>query len=239
MNQQTRRLLKVYLRLGWLKLHAYYEKLTSIAYAGSIVINPYRKLPFLTRLWQQIPNSQATSYFNDCKTRLRDLWKMHYKNRELKNGILANSANTAHYRDYTSLQMQFRNSLGSNNQLQNSGRRRRYRVPPQIEDELDKYLSEPKIPKNLYNGDPISWWRKVGAGRFPTLCFLAANLLSIPSSTAAIERRFNTAGSMITPKRNRLRAYIVNQAQCLSDWRRSGYYVATEDWQRVIPVEKA
>jgi hypothetical protein len=45
MNQQTRRLLKVYLRLGWLKLHAYYEKLTSIAYAGSIVINPYRKTP--------------------------------------------------------------------------------------------------------------------------------------------------------------------------------------------------
>jgi hypothetical protein len=30
----------------WLKLHAYYEKLTSIAYAGAIVMNPYRKLPF-------------------------------------------------------------------------------------------------------------------------------------------------------------------------------------------------
>jgi hypothetical protein len=52
MNQQTRRLLKVYLRLGWLKFHTYYEKLTLIAYASSIVMNPYRKLPFLTRLWQ-------------------------------------------------------------------------------------------------------------------------------------------------------------------------------------------
>jgi hypothetical protein len=50
MDRQTRRLLKVYLRLGWLKLHAYYEKLTLVAYAAAIVMNPYRKLPFLTRL---------------------------------------------------------------------------------------------------------------------------------------------------------------------------------------------
>jgi hypothetical protein len=133
--------------------------------------------------------------------------------------------------------MQFRNSLRSDDQSQNSGRRRHYRVPLQNEDKLDKYLSEPEVPENLYNGDPISWWREVGAGRFPTLYLLAADL-SIPSSTAATERRFNTAGSMITPKGNRLRAHIINQAQCLSDWRRFGYYVATEDWQRVIPVEE-
>jgi hypothetical protein len=56
MNWQTRRLLKVYLRLGWLKLHAYYEKLTLIAYAAAIIMNFYRKLPFLTRLWQQVPD---------------------------------------------------------------------------------------------------------------------------------------------------------------------------------------
>jgi hypothetical protein len=169
MNQQIRRLLKVYLRLGWLKLHAYYEKLTSIAYASSIVMNPYRKLPFLTRLWQQVPDLQATSYFKDCKTRLRDLSERHFKNRELEGGILANSANTAHYRDYTSLRMQFRNFLRSDDQSQNSGRRRHYRVPLQNEDKLDKYLSKPEVPENLYNGDPISWWREVGAGRFPTL----------------------------------------------------------------------
>jgi hypothetical protein len=120
-------------------------------------MNLYQKLPFLTRLWQQIPDPQAISYFNDCKTRLRDFWERHYKNRELEGGILANSANTAHYRDYTSLRMQFPNFLGSDDQLQNSDRRRRYRVPPQIEDELDKYLNEPEVPENLYNGDPISW----------------------------------------------------------------------------------
>jgi hypothetical protein len=229
-------LLKIYLRLGWLKLHAYYEKLTLIAYAAAIVINPYRKLPFLTRLWQQVPNPQATSYFNDCKTRLRDLWKTHYKDRKLEDGIPANLADTINYRDYTSLRMQFRNSLKSNDQSQNSGRRRRNKVIHQIEDELDKYLSEPEVSKNLYNGDPINWWRKISSKKFLRLSFLAADLLSIPPSTAITERRFNHAGSIITPKRNRLRAHIINQAQRLSDWRRSGYYVATADWQRVIPL---
>jgi hypothetical protein len=52
--------------------------------------------------------------------------------------------------------MQFCSSLGSNDQSQNSGRRRRHKVPPQIEDKLDKYLNKPEVPENLYNGDPIS-----------------------------------------------------------------------------------
>jgi hypothetical protein len=87
---------------------------------------------------------------------LRDLWERPYKNRKLEDGILANSANTAYYRNYTSLRMQFRNFLGFDDQSQNSGRCRRYRIPPQIEDELDKYLNKPEVPKNLYNGDPIN-----------------------------------------------------------------------------------
>jgi hypothetical protein len=70
MDRKTRRILKVYLRLGWLKLHAYYEKLTSIAYAGAVVMNPFRKLPFLQQLWQQVPGPKAAGYLRDCKTRL-------------------------------------------------------------------------------------------------------------------------------------------------------------------------
>jgi hypothetical protein len=35
MDQETRRILKVYIRLGWLKLHDYYGPLTSITYAGA------------------------------------------------------------------------------------------------------------------------------------------------------------------------------------------------------------
>jgi hypothetical protein len=48
MNRQIRRILKVYVRLGWLKLHDYYEKLTSVAYAGVQAINPFRSFHSLS-----------------------------------------------------------------------------------------------------------------------------------------------------------------------------------------------
>jgi hypothetical protein len=103
--------LKVYLRLGWLKLHAYYEKLTSIAYAGVLVMNPYRKLPFLKELWQQIPKATATGYYNDCKRRLAAHWELNYKNREIEGGIEPPSLiDTINYNSYTRQRMQFRNS---------------------------------------------------------------------------------------------------------------------------------
>jgi hypothetical protein len=53
---------------------------------------------------------------------------MHYKDRKLEDGISANLADTINYKDYTSLRMQFRSSLGSDDQSQNSGRRRRNKV---------------------------------------------------------------------------------------------------------------
>jgi hypothetical protein len=84
----------------------------------------------------------------------------------------------------------------------------------------------------------MAWWRKIGFRRFPKLNLLAADLLSIPSLVGTIERQFNNTSGIITPKRNRLRPYIVNQAQCLSNWRRSGIYVATNRWQRIITVAK-
>jgi hypothetical protein len=43
MNKFIRRLLKVYIRLAWLKLYFYYEKLTSIAYAGVVAISSFKK----------------------------------------------------------------------------------------------------------------------------------------------------------------------------------------------------
>jgi hypothetical protein len=134
-DRPTRRLLKVYLRLGWLKLHACYEKLTSVAYAGAVVMNPYRKLEFLSRLWKQIPDPQATGYYNDCKKRLKALWEKRYKDREVEDETLQPSLiDVVNYRDYTSLRMQYQNSLGSDDQLQNTGRRRRHRVGQQVDD---------------------------------------------------------------------------------------------------------
>jgi hypothetical protein len=118
-------------------------------------MNPYRKLPFLTRLWQQVPDPQATSYYNDCNKRLRELWEKDYKEREIEDENDPPSlVDVIKYRDYTSLRMQYRNSLGDNDSPQNTGRRRQRRAAAQVEDELDRvaHLPDKTIshPTNLH-----------------------------------------------------------------------------------------
>jgi hypothetical protein len=46
------------------------------------ILNPFRKIPFLKQLWQQVPDTLATGYYNDCKKRLQDLWESDYKHKE-------------------------------------------------------------------------------------------------------------------------------------------------------------
>jgi hypothetical protein len=100
-----------------------------------------------------------------------------------------------------------------------------------------KYLNEAQVDQGPYNGNAMEWWRDVGAQRFPKLSFLASDLLSIPSSTATMEREFSSVAKMMTPNRNRLRPLMIGQVQCLRDWRQRGAYTPTEDWQRVFSQE--
>jgi hypothetical protein len=50
MDKETRRLLKIYIKLGWKKLNNYYGKLTSAAYAAAVVFHPCKKWRALERL---------------------------------------------------------------------------------------------------------------------------------------------------------------------------------------------
>jgi hypothetical protein len=84
MNRSTRRLLKVYIRLAWLKLYSYYEKLISIAYAGVIAMSPFKKFQALKTLWAQLPRRTSDGYLNECKHKLKGLWETYYKNREIE-----------------------------------------------------------------------------------------------------------------------------------------------------------
>jgi hypothetical protein len=77
---------------------------------------------------------------------------------------------------------------------------------------------------------------KIGQSRFPRFTYMAADLLSIPSSTAHTERQFNSTGIMLTPVRNRLRPIIVNQGQYVSNWLAEGVYQPSLQWQKAQPA---
>jgi hypothetical protein len=88
MNRFIRRLLKVYLKLAWLKLYSYYEKLTSIAYAGVVAISPFKKFPALETLWLQLPRRTSDGYLDECKQKLKKLWETYYKNKKIEETLV-------------------------------------------------------------------------------------------------------------------------------------------------------
>jgi hypothetical protein len=252
MNRFIRWLLKVYIKLAWLKLYFYYEKLTSIAYAGVIAISPFKKFQALETLWAQLSRRTSDGYLNECKHKLRGLWETHYKDREIEETSVI--MGTPRFSDSVMLRLQWATAAQSQSSFiadeipdsQQSRRRRRpgpgrrrRPVPPAVSqplDELDRYFSETLVDQDLYQGNPVIWWKDVGARRFPRLSLLAANLLFIPASTASVERLFNHVGAIISPRKSCLNRYIIAQAQSLSNWQKNGIYQATKDWEQALPI---
>jgi hypothetical protein len=126
-------------------------------------------------------------------------------------------------------------SSQSQHSLRSHGPQQQHR-PATLLDELDRYLREPIEDPRSCDDDPIKWWRNIGTKRFPRSSFLASDLLSFPSSTAVVERQFNSTGSMVTPKRNRLSRIIICQAQSLRIRRQQQIYWATEYWEQTLPL---
>jgi hypothetical protein len=80
MDTKTRRLLKIYIKLGWKKLNDYYSKLTSTAYVAAVVFHPCKKWRTLEQLWNQLPSRQASEWKRTYSASLTRIWKTKYKN---------------------------------------------------------------------------------------------------------------------------------------------------------------
>ena len=69
------------------------------------------------------------------------------------------------------------------------------------QEELDKYLSTTvEVNERL---DPIQSWIS-NEQTYPLIAPLACDLLSIPASSAPVERTFSTVGEVASGKKNRL-----------------------------------
>ncbi|KAJ6437559.1 putative AC transposase [Purpureocillium lavendulum] len=197
MDAKTRRLLKIYIKLGWKKLNDYYGKLTSTAYVAAVVFHPCKKWRTLEQLWNQLPSRQTSEWKRAYERSLTKAWEERYKNMGLEDaghGCLAGGSQGS--LDYIERRLAFSRSMaGSAPQGRPNQRPKQPAVLP-AQDELDQYLSEPPVDNMAYKADPIAWWRDVGVVRFPRLSHMAVDFLTIPSSSAETERDFSSCGRM-------------------------------------------
>lgn len=246
MDRDTRRLLKIYIKLGWKKLNCYYGKLTSTACAAAVIFHPCKKWRALERLWDQLPSRQTSEWKRTYQTNLKTIWEERYKDAAL--GLMSGNASAAGNSglDYIERRLAFSRSAAYTDPEPKSqarhGRQTKQPTALQEHDELEQYLSEPPIDNISYKTDPISWWRDAGAIRFPRLSYMAVDFLTIASSSAETERDFSSCGRMITPLRSRLRRHIVAMAQCLRSWSKAGIYQPSlplgllegDNWRQVL-----
>ncbi|KAM4061454.1 ribonuclease H-like protein [Hirsutella rhossiliensis] len=177
MDARTRRVLKIYIKLGWKKLNDYYSKLTSTAYVAA-------KWRALERLWSQLPTYARS---------LATVWKERYKNmahRQSCDGVSADTTNSG--LDYIERRLAFSRSLACPEPRGRQIKGPKQSTALQEQDELDQYLSEPPVENIAYKTDPIAWWKDVGVARFPRLSYMAVDYLTIASSSAGTERDFSS-----------------------------------------------
>ncbi|GJW59346.1 retrovirus-related pol polyprotein from transposon TNT 1-94 [Tanacetum coccineum] len=95
------------------------------------------------------------------------------------------------------------------------------------EDELKKYLKEPRLElEDDEDFDILTWW-KINSPRFPIIsCYY---ILFIQVSTVASESAFSASGRVLDPYRNSLAPNIVEALVCTQDWIRTSCRNITMD----------
>ncbi len=234
MDRKTRRMLKVYIRLGWKHLKKYYELLTPVAYVAAVLFHPCKKWKALELFWDSLPSRQTDGWKSKYNSKLREVWERQYQNITIDNEMATPKAPM----DYIERRMAFIRSNASSQpqssqQRRNRGSQRRKKPL----DELAQYLEEPPIENVTYKADPILWWRDVGASRFPRLSVMAVDYLTIPSSTAETERQFSSCGRMDTANRGRMACSLLSTAQCIRSWSQIGVYMPSIPLHRLESLE--
>lgn len=95
--------------------------------------------------------------------------------------------------------------------------------------EVDRYF---RLKISHPGESPIKWWRE-RRGAFPILSKLAAKYLSIPASSASVERVFSQAGLTLTKLRNRMGADTLEELLMIE------YHHASHGWKYYTPKQWA
>lgn len=98
-----------------------------------------------------------------------------------------------------------------------------------VRDEVERYF---KL-KITAVASPIRWWRDKRAA-FPTLSRLAAKYLSVPASSASVERVFSQAGLTLTKLRTRMSTELLEELLIIKYHHFAGLkYYTVKQWAEI------
>ena len=94
--------------------------------------------------------------------------------------------------------------------------------PAKVLEELESYLSEPVIARNvpenpslphgkMVANSPLNYWKE-NQKRFPILSAIGRDAVSIAASSGSVERCFNIASDILNAKSNRMKPRL------FADW---------------------
>lgn len=86
----------------------------------------------------------------------------------------------------------------------------------QQKNQLELYLNEPKMPRNM-NLDILAFW-KSNECQYPDLAAVARDILSIPVSIVTSEASFSIWGCVLDLYHSTLKADTAEAIICLKDW---------------------
>ncbi len=87
-----------------------------------------------------------------------------------------------------------------------------------VADEIEEYLGAPPISENE---NPLRYWRR-NDERFPILASLASRYLSLPATSASVERLFSVGGSIMRARRASLKIETVERLILYNEYLREG-----------------
>ncbi|CAN1249669.1 Putative AC transposase [Linum perenne] len=89
--------------------------------------------------------------------------------------------------------------------------------------ELDKYLDDAREGAGdvTEEFDILTWWKVVGAYKYPVMSEIAKDILAIPVSSVASESAFSNGGRVLDDFRSSLLPEIVEALICSEDWLRN------------------
>jgi hypothetical protein len=195
---------------GWQKLNAYYAKLDdSPVYVAAVVLHPRMKWRWLEKRWQQ----ERPDWVDNAKIAFTRL-SQRYRCR-------GDEATMEPQRKQQTLEDE--DDVISDEQ--DCGRSSDVAVT--IEQQLTRYLTEPRSVQLKQKDSPISWWLQQRQ-RWPHLSAMALDVFSTPVMSDEPERVFSEAGAALGTRRRSLSADTVKNTQCLRSWIRAGVI----DWTR-------